>query len=231
MNTTTSLADLRTRYERGELLESLAGSDPLALFELWLKDALAQQLPEPTAMTLATVGSDLRPSTRIVLLKGCDSKGLVWYTNYSSRKGRELAGNPQAALQWYWAAHERVVRAEGQVQPTTDAESDAYFASRPLDSQVGAWASAQSEVATDRAAIDAAMQAQCVRFGLARDANGRIQAPAGAAVKVPRPPHWGGYRLVPDTWQFWQGRASRLHDRLEFIQQGNGTWLRQRLNP
>lgn len=228
---TQPLADLRTSYQRGELLESLAGHDPMALFQTWLDDALKQQVPEPTAMTLATVGSDLRPHSRIVLLKGCTAAGLVWYTNYDSRKGRELAGNPFAALQWFWPQQERVVRVEGRVERISAAESDSYFASRPLDSQVGAWASAQSEVAAGRDSIEASMQAQCARFGLQRQPDGRISAPAGATLSVPRPPHWGGYRLVPDVWQFWQGRVSRLHDRLEFIAQADGSWLRQRLNP
>jgi pyridoxamine 5'-phosphate oxidase len=230
-NPSVGLADLRTSYRRGELVEDVAGADPLALFQRWLQDALDAQLPEPTAMTLATVGPDLRPSTRIVLLKGTDAHGLIWYTNYESRKGRDLAGNPFAALQWHWVLHERTVRVEGRTQHLSAAENDAYFASRPLDSQVGAWASAQSEPVADRAAIEEAMRMQCERFGLQRQADGRLHSPGATTISVPRPPHWGGYRLVPDTWEFWQGRVSRLHDRLAYRRQSDGSWLRQRLNP
>ena len=165
-------------------------------------------------MTLATVGGNLRPSTRIVLIKGYDERGLVFYTNYDSRKGGELAGNPFAALQFHWVELERVVRIEGTVEKTSAAESDAYFASRPLDSRIGAWASPQSQVIAGRSVL----VANAARFG------------AQFLLQPPRPPHWGGYRLVPDEWQFWQGRKSRLHDRLRYALR-KGQWVRERLAP
>jgi pyridoxamine 5'-phosphate oxidase len=208
------LADLRKSYERAELNEEASLADPLWQFELWLQQALEAQLPEPNAMTVATVGADGRPSTRVVLIKGCDARGIVWYTNYDSRKGRELAGNPFAALQFHWVELERVVRIEGRVEKTSDEESDAYYASRPLDSRLGAWASPQSEVISGRSVLVTNAAKAGVRFGL----------------NPPRPPHWGGYRLVPDRWEFWQGRKSRLHDRLRYRLQ-DGQWVRERLAP
>jgi len=211
----TKLADLRKSYERAELNESVSHADPLQQFDQWLQEALKAELPEPNAMTLATVGSDLRPSTRVVLIKGYDARGIVWYTNYESRKGRELAGNPYAALQFHWVELERVVRIEGRVEAVEAALSDAYYASRPLDSRIGAWASPQSEVISGRSVL----VANAARFG------------AQFLLQPPRPPHWGGYRLVPDRWEFWQGRPSRLHDRLRYRQEHTGQWLRERLAP
>ncbi|HSX92718.1 MAG TPA: pyridoxamine 5'-phosphate oxidase [Hydrogenophaga sp.] len=209
-----NIADLRKSYEKAELSEDASHADPLQQFDRWLKEAIAAEVPEPNAMTLATVGSDLRPSTRIVLIKGYDERGIVWYTNYHSRKGRELAGNPFAALQFHWVELERVVRIEGRVEFTSAEESDAYFHSRPLDSRIGAWASPQSEVIEGRSVL----VANAAKYG------------AQFLLKPPRPPHWGGYRLVPDNWQFWQGRKSRLHDRLRYRQQA-GAWVRERLAP
>ncbi len=188
------IASLRKSYERAELDESASHSDPLKQFGQWLGEAIKAEVPEPNAMTLATVAGDLRPSTRVVLIKGYDERGLVWYTNFESRKGRELAGNPFAALQFHWVELERVVRIEGLVEKVSDAESDAYFHSRPLDSRIGAWASPQSEVISGRGVL----VANAAKFG------------AKFLLQPPRPPHWGGYRLKPDTWQFWQGRRSRL---------------------
>jgi pyridoxamine 5'-phosphate oxidase len=208
------IADLRKSYERDALDETASEADPLKQFEHWLAQALDAKLPEPNAMTLATVGADGRPSTRVVLIKGYDARGIVWYTNYHSRKGRELEGTPFAALQFHWVELERVVRIEGRVEKTSSDESDAYFASRPLDSRLGAWASPQSEVIASRAVLVA---------NAARVAALHALAP-------PRPPHWGGYRLVPDRWEFWQGRKSRLHDRLRY-RVADGTWLRERLAP
>ncbi len=208
------IADLRKSYERAELNEHASAEQPLQQFEQWLKEAIQAEIPEPNAMTLATVASNLRPSTRVVLIKGYDARGIVWYTNYDSRKGQELAGNPFAALQFHWVELERVVRIEGRVEKISDAESDAYFASRPLDSRIGAWASPQSQVIESRTIL----VANAAKYG------------AQFLLQPPRPPHWGGYRLVPDQWEFWQGRKSRLHDRLRYSLNA-GQWLRERLAP
>jgi pyridoxamine 5'-phosphate oxidase len=210
----TDISQLRKSYERAELSEDASHADPLRQFDQWMQEAIKAQVPEPNAMTLATVGSDLRPSTRIVLVKGYDAGGIVFYTNYDSRKGRELAGNPYAALQFHWVELERVVRIEGQVEKVSEAESDAYFASRPLDSRIGAWASPQSQVIAGRSVL----VANAAKFG------------AQFMLNPPRPAHWGGYRLAAAEWQFWQGRKSRLHDRLRYRQQ-DGQWLRERLAP
>jgi pyridoxamine 5'-phosphate oxidase len=209
------LADLRKSYETGALDEEAAASVPLQQFDTWLNEALAARVPEPNAMTLATVGPDGRPSTRIVLIKGFDARGIVWYTNYDSRKGRELAAHPFAALQFHWVEQERVVRIEGRVERTSEAESDEYFQSRPLDSRLGAWASPQSQPIASRSVLMANAAKAAAQYGL----------------HPPRPPHWGGFRLVPDRWEFWQGRKSRLHDRLVYRLDEQGRWLRERLAP
>lgn len=210
-----NIADLRKSYEKAELSESASHADPLKQFDQWLNEAIKGEVPEPNAMTVATVGADLRPTTRVVLIKGYDERGIVWYTNYHSQKGRQLAGNPYAALQFHWVELERVVRIEGIVEKVSAEESDAYFHSRPLDSRIGAWASPQSEVIDSRAVL----VANAAKYG------------AQFLLNPPRPPHWGGYRLKPDTWQFWQGRKSRLHDRLRYSLQEDGHWLRERLAP
>jgi pyridoxamine 5'-phosphate oxidase len=211
----TKLADLRKSYERAELSEDASHADPLRQFEKWISEAISAQVPEPNAMTLATVDSRLRPSTRVVLIKGYDEKGITWFTNYDSRKGRELAANPWAALQFHWVDLERVVRIEGCVEKVSAAESDAYFASRPLDSRIGAWASPQSQVIASRSVL----VGNAARYG------------AKFLLHPPRPPHWGGYRLRPDTWEFWQGRKSRLHDRLRYRLDSDQQWIRERLAP
>ena len=209
------IAHLRKSYESGELDEAQAGSEPLQQFEQWFQAALDAGVPEPNAMTLATVGPEGRPSTRIVLIKDYDARGLVWYTNYDSRKGRELAAYPWAALQFHWVEMERVVRIEGRVERVAEAESDAYYASRPLDSRLGAWASPQSQPITSRAVL----------------VSNAAKAAAQHGLNPPRPPHWGGFRLDPDRWEFWQGRKSRLHDRLVYQRDPDGRWQRQRLAP
>jgi pyridoxamine 5'-phosphate oxidase len=209
-----NIADLRKDYKVASLAEKDIAASPFTQFEKWLNEAIAAELPEPNAMTLATVGNDNRPSTRIVLIKEFDTRGPVWFTNYQSRKGRELAANKFAAIQFHWVELERVVRIEGQVEKISDADSDAYFNSRPLDSRIGAWASPQSEVISSRAILVGRAAEYAAKFML----------------KPPRPPHWGGYRLIPDRFEFWQGRSSRLHDRLLY-RLANGTWGIERLAP
>ena len=214
MDDSSNLSDQRKSYERDELEETEAALDPLRQFETWMAEAFTAKVPEPNAMTLATVGADGRPSTRIVLIKGCDARGIVWFTNYDSRKGRELAVHPFAALQFHWVELERVVRVEGTVERVDAAESDAYFASRPLDSRIGAWASPQSEVIASRGVLVANAAKVAAKY----------------LMNPPRPPHWGGFRLKPEAWEFWQGRKSRLHDRLRYRLEGDA-WTRERLAP
>ncbi|MFZ4539851.1 pyridoxamine 5'-phosphate oxidase [Propionivibrio sp.] len=211
----TPLSDLRKSYEQGTLDEHETASEPLLQFQSWLAEALKRGIPEPNAMTLATVGESGRPSSRPVLIKDCDERGVVWYSNYTSRKGRELASNPYAALQFHWLEMERVVRIEGRVEKVSDEESDAYFATRPLNHRIGAWASPQSEVIAGRSILVARAVEYGLKFGF----------------HPPRPMHWGGYRLKPDYWEFWQGRSSRLHDRIAYRLQPDGSWVRERLAP
>jgi pyridoxamine 5'-phosphate oxidase len=219
-NELKNLQNLRKSYESAELSESDSLANPQDQFALWLKQAIDGKVPEPNAMTLATVASNLRPSTRVVLIKGFDARGIVWYTNFDSRKGNELAGNPYAALQFHWVELERVVRIEGIVEKVSDEESDAYYQSRPMDSRIGAWASPQSQVIANRGVLVANAAKYGAQF-----------LPTMFKDGPPRPPNWGGYRLKPDSWQFWQGRRSRLHDRLRYTLDEQGEWIRERLAP
>lgn len=210
-----SIADLRKDYSRASLSETDVHPHPIGQFSKWFQEALAAQVPEANAMTLATVGANGRPSARIVLIKDFDHRGLTWFTNYNSRKGAELAQNHYAALLFYWIELERQVRIEGRVERVSAAESDAYFQSRPLKSRLGAIASAQSRTVASREALEAQVAKVEQEFG---------DSPR-------RPEHWGGYRLVPDYLEFWQGRPSRLHDRLAYVLQADGSWAIQRLQP
>jgi len=209
-----SLADIRRDYPGEPLDETHSAADPLRQFAAWFKDARVSEI-DPTAMALATVDSAGRPSVRIVLMKGCDERGFVFYTNYESRKARDIAATADAALVFYWPSASRQVRVEGRVEKVTAAESDAYFASRPFDSQVAASISPQSDPVAHREALDRLFEEARRRY---------------AAGEVPRPEFWGGYRLVPDQIEFWQGRPNRLHDRLRYRRQGD-VWTRDRLAP
>lgn len=210
-----SIADLRLNYTRQQLTEADVHPNPIQQFQTWFEQAVAAQLPEPNAMTLATANRAGVPSARIVLLKGLDDRGFVFYTNYESRKGQELAENPQAALVFLWTSLERQVRIQGRVERVADDETLAYFQSRPFESRLGAWASDQSQVIPDREVLEQRYRELQETY---RDQE------------VPRPPHWGGYRVTPHEIEFWQGRPSRLHDRLRYRLE-NGKWRIDRLAP
>jgi pyridoxamine 5'-phosphate oxidase len=207
---------LRNERALQPLLEGDLDPSPIVQFQKWFDQAVAAQLPQPEAMTLATANAAGRPSARIVLLKGCDERGFVFYTNYTSRKGQELAENAHASLVFWWAELMRQVRIEGRVEKVASEEAEAYYATRPRGSQLGAWASPQSRVLAGRAELEHRFEE------LEKEYQNR---------EVPRPPHWGGYRLIPSALEFWQGRENRLHDRLRYRRLGNEGWLVERLSP
>lgn len=208
------LHDIREEYSKQELSESQCDSNPLKQFENWLNEAFAAQVNEPTAMNIATIDANGKPSARVVLLKEINQQGFVFFTNYQSRKGQAIAHHPFAAMTFFWPELERQVRIEGRIEKLPENESDAYFDSRPYTSRIGAWASEQSSVISSKNVL----LARAAMFG------------AKHPIKVPRPPHWGGYVLIPEYVEFWQGRPSRLHDRIAY-QWKNGIWLKKRLAP
>ena len=210
------ISGLRRPHEDKPLGETEVKEEPFGQFVAWMTAALDAGLAFPNAMTLATASPDGHPSARIVLLKGFDERGFVFFSNYESTKGRELASNPRAALVFYWFELERQVRITGEIDRIAEQESDEYFVSRPVGSRVSTWASRQSEVIEDRSSLELAA------------AEARSRYPNG---DIPRPPHWGGYRLVPNELEFWQGRADRLHDRLRYRRTDGGDWLLERLSP
>ena len=212
----TSLADLRREYASRALTEADAHEDPIQQFSLWFGEALKSELLDVNAMTLATATRRGDPSARIVLLKGFDEAGFVFFTNYESAKGLVIAENPRACLLIFWGELERQVRITGNVTKTSSKESETYFQSRPFESQVGAWASAQSRTVADRAALESRFAELAAKY---------------AGGPVPLPPFWGGYRVAPETIEFWQGRKSRLHDRLLYTWHAGGSWSRARLAP
>ncbi len=209
-----NLHDIRQDYSSQSLNEEDCTAQPLEQFQRWLSEAMQAKVNEPTAMNLATVGDNGRPQARIVLLKEVAAEGLVFFSNYQSRKGRAMAHNPYAAVTFFWPELERQVRMEGIVQQLNNTDSDAYFKTRPYTSRIGAWASQQSEVISSKLEL----MTRATKFA------------AKYLLAVPRPPHWGGYVLIPDQFEFWQGRPSRLHDRIQYIWQNNN-WIRQRLAP
>lgn len=211
-----SFADLRKEYSLAGLLEKDLARDPFRQFDKWFQEAEAAKITEPNAMTLSTATRDGRPASRTVLLKGLDGRGFVFYSNYESRKARDLAENPLVSILFPWVALERQVIVEGSVSRLTREESEAYFHSRPRASQLGAWVSQQSAIINDRTVLEDAMKALDKKY---------------AGVVVPAPPNWGGYRVNPETVEFWQGRRSRLHDRLRYRREKSGDWIVERLAP
>jgi pyridoxamine 5'-phosphate oxidase len=212
----TSVADLRQNYTRAGLLENDSADNPFDQFKTWFEQAVEAELLEPNAMTLATATPGGKPSARIVLLKGYDTDGFVFYTNYQSQKGQELIANPWASLVFWWGDLERQVRVSGTVEKVSETESDEYFHRRPEGSQLGAWTSNQSQVIPNREVLENRFEQLQTEY---------------ADQEIPRPPHWGGFRVIPDEIEFWQGRPSRLHDRLRYRLDQQGNWVRERLSP
>ena len=210
-----TISDLRKEYTKGGLTEVDVRPNPIEQFFFWLDQAIVAEVPEPNAMSLATSTLDGKPSVRVVLLKGCDERGFTFFSNYLGRKGRELAVNPFTAAVFFWHELERQVRIEGKVERVSDVESDAYHRSRPIGSQLGAWTSEQSEIISGREILEDRLRELTSRFG---------------SGEVPRPPHWGGFRIIPEVIEFWQGRPNRLHDRLQF-RRSDGKWFVERLAP
>lgn len=211
-----NIADLRQNYTRGSLLESEVHNNPLEQFKMWFQEALEGEILEPNAMTLATVSPEGQPSARIVLLKNLDERGFVFFTNYYSQKGTHLAQNPQAALVFYWDKLERQVRIEGAIEKVSAEESDAYFYTRPINSQLGAYISDQSQVIPNREFLESKLTELTAKY---------------EGQKIPRADHWGGYRVIPKVIEFWQGRPSRLHDRLRYNLTETNSWIIERLAP
>lgn len=213
----TDIASIRREYDHSPLAKERMRDDPTEQFQQWFEEALDSKEPDPNAMTLATATADGRPSARIVLLKNVDERGFTFYTNYKSQKGRELEANPQASLVFWWRTMDRQVSVGGEVSRLSAEESEVYFQSRPRESQLGAWASPQSEVIADRSTLESNME--------------RLQKKFAGEEQIPCPPHWGGYLLRPDEVVFWQGRPRRLHDRLRYRQTDEGEWILERLAP
>jgi pyridoxamine 5'-phosphate oxidase len=231
--TSNHVSEMRVSYSDAGLPSAAleAAEDPFALFDMWMSDAVDNKEPEPNAMCLATVSTEGRPAARYVLLKGVDNSGFVWYTNYNSRKGHHLDSNPAAALTFWWPGLERSVRIEGDATKVSDEESDAYFACRPAKSRLGAWASEQSDEIGSRLSLEARWkELEEEYFG--EGGAGKGGADDTLVKDIPRPLHWGGFRLVPITVEFWKGRASRLHDRIVFTRDSpDSKWIRKRLQP